>query len=145
MRQKIFTTQQARDTFFDEHELELEDGIPILDGYIAEDDLRHVVVWCPYCQVWHLHGTGGAQAIYDNGIEVGDGHRVAHCVGGDSPFTRGGYVVKTRGYAARAEIDSRSRECLGCGKVLTRKTGPPFHHRCQVAVEDRYSGTVKQR
>jgi len=45
--------------------------------YNAEGMLRF---WCMYCAEWHHHG-------------IGEGHRVAHCVGG-TPYSKTGYILQ---------------------------------------------------
>lgn len=43
-------------------------------------------VWCPFCKVWHAHGTGPLPY-----------HRLAHCsTSAKSPFTETGYILRAR-------------------------------------------------
>jgi hypothetical protein len=39
--------------------------------------------WCPFCRRRHIHGAVA-------------GHRVAHCIRPDSPFKRGGYILRAK-------------------------------------------------
>jgi len=55
---------------------------PVVKCFI---DGKSVKFWCPFCKVWHFHGScdGGEWS----------GHRVAHCAE-HTPFTDTGYIVK---------------------------------------------------
>lgn len=64
----------------------MKDKIPVLKGFVHTDCPNPViVVWCPYCQVWHTHG-------YPEGSKRKE-HRCAHCQNIDSPFRQSGYYV----------------------------------------------------
>lgn len=61
---------------------------PILKGFIRGGDL---LVWCPYCAIFHLHG--GIGLISTSGKRAFIGHRVAHCSDESSPFIETGYYI----------------------------------------------------
>ena len=69
--------------------------MPVLDAYILDSD-GCLAVWCIHCRRWHFHG-------------VGDGHRVAHCDGADSPYQRTGYVLQETGLAVPRYKNGRPR------------------------------------
>ncbi|RXJ15193.1 hypothetical protein ETJ91_22615 [Bacillus albus] len=48
---------------------------------IERDEKGNLSTWCQYCRKFHHHG-------------IGEGHRDAHCIEEDSPYTRTGYVLK---------------------------------------------------
>lgn len=50
------------------------------------DDI-HLSFWCPFCQKFHLHGSGGGK------IEESLGDRAAHCFVTSSPFNETGYIL----------------------------------------------------
>lgn len=58
----------------------MADRLPTLRGFVVG---KQLVVFCPYCDAWHIHGW--------NPDSVAREHRVAHCAA--SPFGSGGYYV----------------------------------------------------
>jgi hypothetical protein len=58
-----------------------ENGIPILDAYIRDQQEGFLDVWCKFCGCYHHHGRG-------------EGHRVAHCWTKDSPYKQTGYILR---------------------------------------------------
>lgn len=51
---------------------------PKLPAYVAG---KQALVWCDYCDVWHVHGLPA------------EGHRVAHCDRDDSAYKATGYYL----------------------------------------------------
>lgn len=73
--------------------------------------------YCPFCKVYHLHGTGL-------------GHRVAHCIG-NTPFSKYGYVLTEiiSCPACGDQVVRRSdndRNCITCGQFVKRIENVPF-------------------
>ena len=83
-----------------------EKDIPVLQSFRSEAEGLDYD-WCPYCRGWHTHGCG-------------DGYRVAHCGGPESPFHKTGYVLVNVGVLtpelerARKTPRKESR-CPHCG------------------------------
>lgn len=61
----------------------MDDAIPVLRAkeVYRRKKLVQLKVWCEYCETYHFHG-------------VTEGHRIAHCKKGDSPYHRTGYEIK---------------------------------------------------
>lgn len=139
----------ARLRFFQAVGVELDaDGFPILTGYVDTDNLSYVSVFCPYCQIWHHHGTGGAEAVAEHGISVGDGHREAHCTDPDSPFVPSGYVVKAVKFGNKSDETTRPTGCLVCGKRLRKQAWVPrrpYHARCRDEFIARYTTASEEQ
>lgn len=136
---KIFDHPEARAAFFREHDVETRDGIAVLRGFVSTENLVHVCVWCPYCQVFHLHGTGGAEVVAKEGVKAGDGHRVAHCIDDDSPFRRGGYYVEADRFGSKREFHLRRPKCHVCGRGLPKYHRTPYHDKCREEFAQRYA------
>lgn len=87
---------------------------PILPAWPGPDG-RTLQAWCPWCQVWHVHGRHGADADCGPACPCGmhggrhhsyrgpclcppgsgDGHRGAHCYSlSRSPLKETGYVIR---------------------------------------------------
>jgi hypothetical protein len=68
--------------------------LPVLRGFVKG---KHLYVFCPYCDRWHLHGAE------DELPPTRPMHRQAHCSAG-SPLLKRGYYVATWKKADRAWI-----------------------------------------
>jgi hypothetical protein len=71
----------------------MQENIPELQAYDCGDTL---VVWCKYCVTHHTHSPG-------------EGHRWAHCWKDDSPYKKGGYILKRNGIPMTRGIMERHR------------------------------------
>ena len=58
-----------------------DNKFPVIKCLPRSDFIGGMTFWCPFCNKWHNHGQG-------------DGHRVAHCLGSDSPYKKRGYIIK---------------------------------------------------
>ena len=73
----------------------------------AYDTGKSLIVWCAHCRRWHSHGRG-------NGGSDGDGHRAAHCIEPESPYSRTGYALRHAGPATdEMRRDLRRRKPRG--------------------------------
>ncbi|MDD3621239.1 MAG: hypothetical protein PHQ81_02405 [Methanofollis sp.] len=71
-----------------------------LPAYRRSAKKTSLVVWCPHCGVFHLHGEGPGRLFF---------HRVAHCVHptgteGASPYLASGYFVIPIGKTLPEEV-----------------------------------------
>ncbi|WP_224771486.1 hypothetical protein [Metabacillus idriensis] len=53
---------------------------PVLQAFERDKD-GMLSAWCPFCARFHHHGKE-------------EGHKVAHCIDGNSPFEKTGYILK---------------------------------------------------
>ncbi len=60
-----------------------DEQIPIVECIPRTDWPDGLRFYCVFCNKYHLHGDG-------------EGHRVAHCHNGDSPFDKTGYILKIK-------------------------------------------------
>lgn len=56
-------------------------NFPVIKCLPRPDFLGGMMFWCPFCRTWHYHGRG-------------NGHRVSHCRGENTPFTQSGYKIR---------------------------------------------------
>lgn len=71
------------------------------------DSYGQYVVWCRYCEKWHLHGPGDSPKM-----GTGNGHRSPHCHYSGSMYHEGGYSLKFVGEITKA-ISQRHKENQG--------------------------------
>jgi hypothetical protein len=82
----------------------MSETCPVLDAFRYTSPRQEVslVVWCVPCGKWHWHGAGARPGD-------GDGHRLAHCINEQSPYTRGGYVLHEVGTITAREMREQPR------------------------------------
>jgi len=78
----------------------IKEKTPVLKGFIERTGERLpgnteetvlIHAWCPFCERFHTHGWP-----YEDDwslLRYGT-HRVAHCINQESPFKKGGYMIK---------------------------------------------------